>query len=324
MPNSSGMKSSATSGSDAARRLEHAAARPCPTAPPDRCCSISSAREPSDRPRQKRKPISQDRKNWSGFIDARRSPPAPGRATPTMQRPLLEAARAPARRWSLRVSAVVTSRVPASRRRARARRRRRLRRALPRSPPGTSAVGGVLAELQRADVGDDRPAIARRRSARVVRHRAEAVGHHVEEVAGLRVAQPVVVERRRLLDSRAARPCRCRCRSAPWQGVQKMLKRSWPRSSTACVDRERQLRDRRRRRYLAGEERVVVLQRAARDRALDERPRDSAVGEERRSPRSGRYRGWSCMSWRQPATPAAAPTRRAAARAPASRRRALR
>ena len=44
----------------------------------------------------------------------------------------------------------------------------------------------VLAQLQRADVGDDRPAIARRDLRPVVRHRAEAVGHHVEEVADRR------------------------------------------------------------------------------------------------------------------------------------------
>ena len=32
----------------------------------------------------------------------------------------------------------------------------------------------------------------------VVRHRAEAVGDHVEEVAGIRLLQPIDVERRRL------------------------------------------------------------------------------------------------------------------------------
>ena len=55
----------------------------------------------------------------------------------------------------------------------------------------------ALAELQRADVGGDRPAVGHRHLRRVVLHRAEAVRHHVEEIADRRVAQPLVVERRR-------------------------------------------------------------------------------------------------------------------------------
>src|SRR5262245_32632682 len=57
----------------------------------------------------------------------------------------------------------------------------------------------VLAELQRADVGDDRPAILRRDLRGVVRHLAEPARHHVEEVARALVAQPGVVVRRRAL-----------------------------------------------------------------------------------------------------------------------------
>ena len=56
----------------------------------------------------------------------------------------------------------------------------------------------MLAELQRALVGDDRPAIRRGDLRGVVLHRAEAVRHHVEEVAGGGVAQAVLHERRRL------------------------------------------------------------------------------------------------------------------------------
>ena len=71
----------------------------------------------------------------------------------------------------------------------------------------------VLAELQRADVGGDRPAVARRDLRGVVRHRAEAVGDHVEEVA-----DGACRSRSRGSDagwrSRAARPCRCRRRAA--------------------------------------------------------------------------------------------------------------
>src|SRR6188768_230262 len=57
----------------------------------------------------------------------------------------------------------------------------------------------VLAELKGTDVGDDRPPVLRRHLRGVVRHLAEAARHHVEEVAGLLVAQARIVVRRRLL-----------------------------------------------------------------------------------------------------------------------------
>ena len=95
-------------------------------------------------------------------------------------------------------------------------------------PLGGRHVGErrVLAELQRADVGDDRPAILGLDLRRVVGHRAEPVGDHVEEVPDRRLAQPVVGAATAAGGSRAARPCRrrrrCgrgtasrRCRSAP-------------------------------------------------------------------------------------------------------------
>ena len=46
-----------------------------------------------------------------------------------------------------------------------------------------SFTGKVLAQLQGADVGGDRPAVARRNLLPVIRHRAVALGHHVEEMA---------------------------------------------------------------------------------------------------------------------------------------------
>src|SRR6476659_2613931 len=55
----------------------------------------------------------------------------------------------------------------------------------------------VLAELQRANIGDDRPAILWRYTVGVGIHHAEAVGDHVEEVASRRLAQPILVERGR-------------------------------------------------------------------------------------------------------------------------------
>ena len=56
---------------------------------------------------------------------------------------------------------------------------------------------GVLAQLQRADVGDDGPAIFGPDLRRVIGHGAETVRHHVEEVPDRREPQPIDVQRRR-------------------------------------------------------------------------------------------------------------------------------
>src|SRR5262245_17944953 len=60
---------------------------------------------------------------------------------------------------------------------------------------------GVLALLQRADVSDDLPAVFRRHDLGVARHRAEAVGHHVVEVAGRGVAQTILMIARRMAEA---------------------------------------------------------------------------------------------------------------------------
>src|SRR5207253_9072154 len=52
----------------------------------------------------------------------------------------------------------------------------------------------MLAQLQRADVGDDAPTVARRNLRRVVGHDAEAAGHDVEDVAHRRLLQALDVE----------------------------------------------------------------------------------------------------------------------------------
>src|SRR5207249_1852330 len=57
--------------------------------------------------------------------------------------------------------------------------------------------GRVLRELQRANVGDDRPAILRADLRRVVGHYGEAVRHHLKEMADRGVAEPVLVEGQR-------------------------------------------------------------------------------------------------------------------------------
>ena len=64
--------------------------------------------------------------------------------------------------------------------------------------------GGVLAQLQRANVGDDIPAVARRNLRGIVGHDAEAVGDHVVEITERSFLQPLDVIRRRLArESRA-------------------------------------------------------------------------------------------------------------------------
>ena len=160
-----------------------------PHCPPDRCCTISSASDPSVSPRQKRKPINHERRNWSTSM----KPPIAPAATPMtamVRRSLLE----PAQRGRVDDLLLVSPsdlsactgaagafgtlrRIAAGHVRARRR---------------------VLAELQRADVGHDVPPVARRDLRPVVRHAAEAVRHHVEEVARLDLPQAIDVERRRL------------------------------------------------------------------------------------------------------------------------------
>ena len=59
------------------------------------------------------------------------------------------------------------------------------------------SLGRVLAELQRSDISYDRPTIARLNLRRVIRHGAESIGHHVEEISQRRLAQPLDVIGRR-------------------------------------------------------------------------------------------------------------------------------
>src|SRR5437879_2409247 len=60
-----------------------------------------------------------------------------------------------------------------------------------------SAARRHLAQLQRTNIGNDGPAILRRHLRRVTRHRAPTVRHHVEEMSHWRLAQTIVVIRRR-------------------------------------------------------------------------------------------------------------------------------
>src|SRR5689334_3468186 len=57
--------------------------------------------------------------------------------------------------------------------------------------------GRVRSRLQRADVSSDRPAIGGPDLGRVVGHRAESIGDHVEEMSDRSLPQAVVGKRRR-------------------------------------------------------------------------------------------------------------------------------
>src|SRR5688572_29839239 len=140
---------------------------------------------------------------------------------------------------------------------------------------GQVTDAGVLAELQGPDIGDDRPAILGRDLRRVVRHLAEAAGHHVEEVAGALVAQPRIVVRRRLLvaalhdhpvavagDAVAGRAVDVEALLAP--------------GDDRVGQRHRDLLDGRTGLH-AGVEDLVLVEEAARDGPLDDRTRRSLV-----------------------------------------------
>ena len=137
------------------------------------------------------------------------------------------------------------------------------------------ADAGVLAQLQRADVGDDRPAILRRHLRGVVRHLAEAARHHVVEVAGALVAQPRIVERRRLLVAALHDHAVAVAGDAVAGRAVDVV------ALASALDdrrghRHRDLLDRRAGLH-AGVEHVVVLEEAARHGALDDRPRRALV-----------------------------------------------
>ena len=72
---------------------------------------------------------------------------------------------------------------------------------------------GPLAELQCADVGGDRPAVCDRHLRCVVRHRAESVRLHVEEIADRRGHGAAPRGTTVAHGTRVARPCRCPVRS---------------------------------------------------------------------------------------------------------------
>ena len=128
----------------------------------------------------------------------------------------------------------------------------------------------MLAQLQRAHVGDDQPAIADGNLFRVALHGAEAVGDHVVEVAGPFLAQAILVVRRRLAQAALhdhALPVAEPSVARRAVDVEALLSAH----EILAADRKRELIDRLSA-DLAGVERFVVAQPAARDRARRRRP----------------------------------------------------
>ncbi len=177
--------------------------RKTPHDPPDRCWIIIRPSDPIATPSHSRKPTSQARKKWS------RATTKPTAQTTRPAMPTCSArVRTPSRSRGRRVGRRrihdqrASGAAPAAAGRSSSARR----------SAGTSSTPRV-GQLQRADVGGDRPAVLRRHLRRIVLHGAEAVGHDVEEVARWRVAQALLLDTRAGRGSRAARPCRCRRRS---------------------------------------------------------------------------------------------------------------
>src|SRR3954468_4923549 len=267
-PNSSGMKSSATNG-----RLRLAASQMRrainPYWPPDMYCIMSSASDPIVKPRQKRNPISHDRRNWSTLKNAPRIPAS------RPQKPAIRPHRWSRARAGTSVVTACVSMRSVFLRRVLAPGGRLLN--LGRVPSGHIRSGRVLAQLERTNVGNDRPSIARRDLRLVIRHHPESIGDDVEEIPHIRLPQAIDVVRRRLPiaalhDQPVAAAGAVVARTAV--DVETLLSTVQHR----FVDRKRQLFDR----HLvdfAGEECLVVLERPACNRSLDQRPRAGAVGK---------------------------------------------
>src|SRR5262245_20129138 len=149
-----------------------------PHAPPDNWWTMPSARQPSVMPRHSMYAIRYDCRNCCRFKTA----PTIESAPPTRPTPISFRCR-PASS-GIATSALRASVSPDIERSSLRRRNVRERR--------------VLAQLQRADVGDDRPAVFGADLRRVVGHRAEAVGDDVEEVPDGRLSQAILVVGRRL------------------------------------------------------------------------------------------------------------------------------
>ena len=94
---------------------------------------------------------------------------------------------------------------------------------------------GVAAQLQRAHVRDDGPAVARRNLRRIVQHRAEAVGDDVEDVAVGHLAQPRPRDSSADASCRASRSCRCRRPAIRGTACRKFCSVPSPRSSSSWV-----------------------------------------------------------------------------------------
>ena len=138
----------------------------------------------------------------------------------------------------------------------------------------------MLAQLQRADVGDDGPAIFGLDLRRVVGHGAETVRHHVEEVSDRHEPQAIDVQRRRRAIAAAHDHAVAGAGPAVARRAKDVVALLAARHHR-LVDGERKHR-RIRAVDLAVVEQRVVVQLAARDCAGHGSAGRTAVGEERR------------------------------------------
>ena len=142
----------------------------------------------------------------------------------------------------------------------------------------SSRDAGVLAQLQRAHVRGDRPAIAHRNLRGVVGHRAEPVRDDVEDVSGRRLPKPIDMERRRP-------PISALHDHAVAFAGEAVARRTEDVVALAAAPHQRLIDGKRkhRRRLPAdatGVEQLVLVQVTLRDRAFDGRARGALVGKE--------------------------------------------
>ena len=112
-------------------------------------------------------------------------------------------------------------------------------------PGGHVGHGGILAQLQGADIGHDAPAIARRNLRSIVGHNAVTIGHDVEEIPQRHFAQALGVIGRRLARKTARRhrsvaiaQARVAGRAIDVEALAAALQNLVPLPETACSRRD--------------------------------------------------------------------------------------
>src|SRR6185503_15533445 len=150
---------------------------------------------------------------------------------------------------------------------------------IPAAIVGNVARRCVLAELQRALVRDNRPAVLHGDLRRVVLHRAETVRHHVEKVAGGGVPEAILHERRRLAHAALHDDAVALPRAAVARRAEDVVALA-PAREHRGGDRHRELVRERAVDLPRVEQLVAVGQRVPRHRVRDRHARGLAVVEE--------------------------------------------